>query len=102
MLSLNIPVYEPNATLGVMILPAQIWLCTVSACVSVHVVRRNVNRGLSMRVRQALNDAGLQQQMPVFVSKCANNHRHVSQKANLRKWPAFIRVAIKCEGKSKW
>lgn len=39
-----------------------------------------------MCVRQVLNDAGLQQQMPVFVYKCANIHRHVFQKAYFRKW----------------
>lgn len=70
----------------VMILPAEIRLCAVSACVSAHVVRRNVKRGLSLRIRQVLNDAGLQQQMPVFVYKCANIHRHVFQKAYFRKW----------------
>lgn len=43
----------------VMTLPAEIRLCAMSACVSVHVGRRNRNRGLSMHVRQVLNDAGL-------------------------------------------
>lgn len=56
----------------VMILPAEIRLYAVSPCV--HVMRRNGNRGLSMRIRQVLNDAGLQQQILVFICMCQYSH----------------------------
>lgn len=58
------------------------------ALLFVHMVRRSVNRGPSTRVRLTLKDAGLQQQMPMFVYKCANIHKHIFLKARFRKMEA--------------
>lgn len=51
-----------------------------------------------MRVRLARKDAGRQQQMPMFVRKCANSHKHIFQKAYFRKWRHEKQFCAKLNG----
>lgn len=88
------PVYERKAPLGFSSGHDYDWntsgycihLCLVSVYDLKRKNRRNVNRGVSMHVRQVLNDAGQLQQVPGFVYRCANIHKHVFQRACFRKW----------------
>lgn len=68
------------------------------ALLFLRMVGRTVNKGPSMRVPLARKDAGRPQQMPMFVQKCANIHKHIFQKAYFRKWRHEEQFCAKLNG----